>query len=147
MTLTGRRRPLFDIVGEVPTVQIMMCSQLSNNFTIFWPTTTWHHRVSIQVANKSIYNFVGLIETVGRSPTLNCLSRGVFESNASNILTCCFVQGERGWAKFKPNFPSTASCRFLFRQPFCSFSSVAFFLSLSHQVITIPIQSQSYVRE
>jgi hypothetical protein len=71
----------------------------------------------------------------------------VFESNASNILTCRFVQGKRGWAKFKPNFPSTASCRFLFRQPFCSFSSVAFFLSLSHQVITIPIQSQSYVRE
>ena len=60
-------------------VQIMMCSQLSNNFTIFRPTTTWHHHVSIQVANKSIYNFVGPIETVGRSPTLNGLSRGIPE--------------------------------------------------------------------
>ena len=58
-------------------VQIMMCSQLSNNFTIFWLTTTWHHRVSIQVANKSIYNFVGPIETVRQSPALNGLSRGM----------------------------------------------------------------------
>ena len=60
-------------------VQIMTRSSLSDNFTIFWSTTTWHHRVSIQVANKSIYNFVGPIETVGRSPALNGLSRGIPE--------------------------------------------------------------------
>ena len=79
MTLTGRRRPLFDIVGAAQTGQIMTCSSLSDNFTIFQSTTTWHHHVSIQVANKSIYNFVGPIETAGWSPTLNGLSRGMWE--------------------------------------------------------------------
>ena len=62
--LTGQRRPLFDIVGAAQMVQIMTRSSLSDNFIIFWSTTTWHHCVSIQVANKSIYNFVGPIETV-----------------------------------------------------------------------------------
>ena len=75
--LTGQRWPLFDIVGAAQMVQIMTCSSLSDNFTIFRSTTTWHHRVSIQVAKKSIYDFVGPIETAGRSPALNDLSRGM----------------------------------------------------------------------
>ena len=78
------------IVGAAWMIQIMIRSSLSDNFTIFQSTTTWHHRVSIQVLlyppglsrlriNWFRYNFVVPIETARQSPALKGLSHGMRE--------------------------------------------------------------------